>query len=194
MSKVFVLAPREDWCVDQFVKEWYADNADISVDNPTDASIVWLLADWCSDQVPLHLLSSRKVLVTCHHFVPEKFDEAAFRARDRFVDAYHVYNLRTNGFIRPFTGKPIYQLPYWANQHTWHRTGEVRPLAKPSIDLRKKHGLPEAGYLVGNFQRDTEGHDLKTPKWEKGPDRFADFVEHRLNTTGLAAPVRHQPP
>jgi len=30
---------------------------------------------------------------------------------------------------------------------------------------------------VGSFQRDTEGHDLKSPKLEKGPDRFCSYVE-----------------
>jgi len=178
MTRVFVLAPKENWCVDQFVKDWYEDkdNADISVTNPTDASIIWCLADWCSDQIPYNLLASRKVLVTCHHFVPEKFDEASFRTRDRFVDAYHVYNSRTGDFIRPFTAKPIFERNYWANQHIWHRTGSP-------ADLRKIHGLPQAAFLIGNFQRDTEGHDLKSPKMEKGPDKLADYLERVINTT-----------
>lgn len=31
-------------------------------------------------------------------------------------------------------------------------------------------------YYVGSFQRDTEGSDLKTPKLEKGPDLFCDYL------------------
>ena len=42
--------------------------------------------------------------------------------------------------------------------------------------LRKKYGLPSKNFLIGSFQRDTEGHDLKTPKLEKGPDIFCDAV------------------
>ena len=34
--------------------------------------------------------------------------------------------------------------------------------------------------LIGSFQRDTEGYDLKTPKLSKGPDIFCDIVEEPL--------------
>ena len=38
--------------------------------------------------------------------------------------------------------------------------------------LRSKYGFKENDYIVGSFQRDTEGHDLKSPKLSKGPDLF----------------------
>lgn len=43
--------------------------------------------------------------------------------------------------------------------------------------LRAKYGLPTDAYLIGSFQRDTEGCDLISPKLEKGPDLFADYAE-----------------
>ena len=36
--------------------------------------------------------------------------------------------------------------------------------------------------LVGSFQRDTEGHDLISPKLSKGPDIFCDIVENMHKT------------
>lgn len=171
-NKVYVLAPREDWIVDRFVKEWNEDNSDISVDSPANADVIWLMADWCWQQVPISLLQSKKIIVTVHHIVPEKFrgqERAEFTFRDGLVTAYHVPNVHTETFIKPLTNKPIHVIPYWANQRIWRPTGT-------KSDLRKKYGLPEDGYLIGSFQRDTEGHDLKSPKLEKGPDLLADFI------------------
>lgn len=172
-NKVYVLAPREEWIVDRFVNEWNADNADITVRNPVDADVIWLMADWCYDQLNRSLLASKKVITTIHHIVPEKFNDrerVRFIVRDQLTTAYHVPNRHTEAFIRPLTSKPIHIIPYWANQRIWRPTGTMR-------DLRKKHGLPSDGLLVGSFQRDTEGSDLVSPKLEKGPDLLADYLD-----------------
>ena len=42
--------------------------------------------------------------------------------------------------------------------------------------LRRKFGIGEESFVVGSFQRDTEGYDLKTPKASKGPDIFVKNV------------------
>jgi hypothetical protein len=173
--KVFVLAPRENWIVDRFVNEWDEDNKDISVKSPFDADVIWLLADWCWNQIPIDLLKNKKVLTTVHHIVPEKFNDLEkinFYARDMVTDVYHVYNQQTYDFIRRFTEKPIHLIHYWANQKIWKKTGE-------KTELRRKHNLPIDDYLIGSFQRDTEGHDLISPKLEKGPDLLADFIEYK---------------
>ena len=174
MNKVFVLPPSEDWIVDRFVREWNDDNSDICVNNPYDADVIWLLADWAWTQlINTGLLTKKKILATVHHVVPEKFNSAALRdfmLRDSVTTAYHVYNKNTLEFIRKLTQKPVHVIPYWANQKIWRPTGDKR-------ELRLKHGLPPDAYLVGSFQRDTEGHDLISPKLEKGPDLLADYLE-----------------
>lgn len=174
MNKVYVLPPSEDWIVDRFVKEWNEDNKDISVFNPQQADVIWLLADWCWEQLYFRgLLANKKVLTSVHHIVPEKFaqsDIQNFLARDKITTAYHVYNQQTQDFIRQFTSKPIHLVKYWANQKIWRRTDEKE-------SLRKKHGLPEKSFLIGSFQRDTEGKDLISPKLEKGPDLLAAAIE-----------------
>lgn len=172
MNKVWVLPPSEDWIVDRFVKEWAEDNADITVSNPTNADVIWLLADWAWRRLPPSLLASKKVLATVHHIVPAKFgwlERQEWDYRDRFITAYQVYNQHTFDFIAPMTQKPIHLVKYWANQKIWKRDGH-------QFELRKKYGLPSNAYLIGSFQRDTEGNDLKSPKLEKGPDLLADFL------------------
>lgn len=171
MNKVYVLPASEAWIIDRFVREWNEDNADISVSHPQDADVVWLLADFCWKKVA-HFLPGKKVITTVHHIVPEKFgpyERMDFQMRDDITTVYHVYNQRVFDFIRPLTTRPIHLINYWANQRIWRPTGTRE-------ELRKKHELPADAYLIGTFQRDTEGHDLVSPKLEKGPDLFVDAV------------------
>jgi len=181
-KRVFMLAPNEDWICDRIVKEWYEDNADISVKQPKNADVIWLYSDWCWTQVGLGFLATKKVLVTIHHLVPDKFgyrERQDFMLRDRYAHAYHVPNEHTATFVRSLTERPIHVIPYWANQHIWRPTGTKEA-------LRKKYGLPEDGFLVGSFQRDTEGKDLSSPKLEKGPDLLADNL---IKLAGVARGV-----
>lgn len=166
MNKVFVLKPSEDWIVDRLVNEWYTYNSDISTSSPEDADVIWLLANWCYRNLNPNLLLNKKVITTIHHIVPEKFDQnklVDFQIRDSITTVYHVPNFHTQEFVKKLTKKPIHVIPYWANQNIWKKTGD-------KLEFRKKYDLPQNGYLVGSFQRDTEGFDLKTPKLEKGPD------------------------
>jgi len=50
--------------------------------------------------------------------------------------------------------------------------------------LREAWGIPADRYLIANFQRDTELHDLRSPKLQKGPDVFAEIV-WQLHRRGL---------
>ena len=178
MKKVYTLPPQEDWIVDRMVKEWAEGNPDMAVFTPKTADVVWLLADWCWQGLwHVGLLEGKKVLTTVHHIVPEKFgpnERADFELRDEVTTAYHVFNQHTYEFIRPLTMKPIHVVKYWANQHIWRPTGTKE-------ELRKKHGLPLDAFLVGSFQRDTEGSGIEQgifkPKLEKGPDKLADYLE-----------------
>mgnify|MGYP006264644971 FL=1 len=44
------------------------------------------------------------------------------------------------------------------------------------ISIRRDFNIPTNSYLIGSFQRDTEGHDLISPKLSKGPDRFIEII------------------
>ncbi len=169
--KIYVLAPRENWICDRIAQEWKDNNSDYNTENIQDADVIWLLAGWCWNHVPADLLRSKKVVLTVHHIVPEKFDDSKineFRMRDQFVDAYHVPNEKTASIVTQLTEKPIYVCSYWYDSQLWS------PIDKN--EAQKSLGLPDNKFIIGSFQRDTEGGSLK-PKLEKGPDLFCKFIE-----------------
>jgi hypothetical protein len=176
MNKVWVLPANESWICDRFVSEWSEDNADITTSDYTQADVLWLLSDWAWKQVPSKLLVDKKIITTVHHIVPEKFDlnaQVDFAHRDQITDVYHVYNQRTYEQIKALTQKPIVMIQYWANNKIWRPTSTKE-------ELRKKHGLPLNRYILGSFQRDTEGNGISggrfLPKLEKGPDLLAEYI------------------
>lgn len=182
--KIWTLSPNEDWICDRMVAEWNHDNSDISTNDIHNADIIWLLADWCWQQVPVSILGEKIVVTTVHHIVPEKFNRAEkfnFELRDKFTDYYHVYNEYTYNFIRSLTTKPIKLIPYWANQNIWKISKETK------FELRKKYNLPTEKdvTIFGSFQRDTEGFDLQSPKLEKGPDILADYLISRSEKSNI---------
>ncbi len=169
--KIFALRPNEDWVVDRFVKEWYESNPEISTTDPLAADIIWLTAGWCWNHLPQQLLEDKLVVCTMHHIDPDKFGPDAqreFLARDKFVDWYHVPCGQTGAAVSEITKKPVFIQPFWINQRLW--------APRNKVVCREKHGLPNDGYLIGSFQRDTEGHDLITPKLAKGPDVFCRYA------------------
>ena len=168
--KVFVLAPKENWICDRQLAEWNLHASNITTTSIEDCDIIWLLAGWCWNQVDPRILKNKKVVVTEHHIVPEKFNEQklnSFKVRDALVDAYHVPNDTTASFLKKITNKPIYVIPYWYNPETWYYENKEK--------CRKELGLPSDKFIVGSFQRDTEG-GTRNPKLEKGPDLFVDYL------------------
>ena len=168
--KVFVLAPNENWICDRLVKEWKNHMSHVCVDDVSECDVIWLLAGWCWNHLPIDTLRNKKVVVTEHHIVPEKFDDQKlqnFKIRDQLVDAYHVPNEKTAKFISELTEKPIHVIPYWFNSDIWY--------PEDKSECRKFFGLPEDKFVVGSFQRDSEG-GTRNPKLEKGPDLLAEFL------------------
>jgi glycosyltransferase involved in cell wall biosynthesis len=170
--KIFVLAPKEDWICDRLVSEFTNEFKSFCVDNPYEADIIWLLAGWCWNHIPVQLLKNKKVIVTEHHIVPDKFTQQKYKnflIRDQFVDCYHVPNNKTAFFVNRLTNKKVKVINYWLNDKLW--------IPGSKKEAQKYFGLDSNSFYVGSFQRDTEGNDLQTPKLEKGPDIFCDYLE-----------------
>ena len=172
--KVFCYIPKENWFCDRYGLEYknYS-NHDVSLKSIyKDTDVIWLLAAWCWNKIDPRILSSKKVVATIHHEVPWKFNEKRklnFLARDQYVDHYHVPCEKTKKFIAKYTSKPIKVLSYWCNQNLFK---EINRTA-----AKEKFNVPQDKFIISSFQRDTEGYDLKTPKLEKGPDIFIDYVK-----------------
>ena len=71
--------------------------------------------------------------------------------------------------MEQITDKPIYSIPLWVNQNIWY-------IIKDKKELREQYNFQKNDFLVGSFQRDTEGKDLISPKLVKGPDIFIEIV------------------
>jgi len=169
--KVFILAPRENWICDRIALEWVRHNQEINTNSLEDADVLWLLAGWCWKQIPVHFLQSKKIIMTVHHIVPEKFNEEKlkeFLLRDQFVDAYHVPNEKTAVVVSSLTRKPVHTISYWYDAASWY--------AEDKYECREFLHLDPQKFIIGSFQRDTEG-GTRNPKLEKGPDIFCEFLE-----------------
>jgi glycosyltransferase involved in cell wall biosynthesis len=194
--RVYINNPKENWVVDRFREEFAKHKPGNFTEDVHACDVVWIIAPWTWSAIPLEILKEKKVVCTIHHIVPDKFDRSKseeFRFRDQFVDYYHVPCESTKWMIQDvlsgLTTKPIFVQPFWANEKLW------RPI-EDKASLRAKYDIPEDVNLIGSFQRDTEGHDLRSPKLEKGPDIFCDMVErmHKANnnTEVLLAGWRRQ--
>lgn len=98
-----------------------------------------------------------------------------------------VSGLRSVGIPR------IEQIAYRADE------GSFYPISQSDSRLhatRKKLGIPENAYVIGFFQRDSEGSNLSKPKVQKAPDFFASimkevYLSHPELHVLLAGPRRH---
>lgn len=172
---IFCHVPRENWIVDRMgleYKKHSRHNVSLSeIKSETDC--IWLLAGWCWDHIPQHILEKFFVFCTIHHVVPAKFKKEkfeTFKARDHFVDRYLTYTEKTKNFIKQYTNKPITVLNHWINDEIWEEYD--KNICKSELKL------PNDKLIISSFQRDTEGKDLITPKLEKGPDIFVDKVKN----------------
>lgn len=172
--KIYINNANENWVVDRFQKEWNQFNSRQARTYLLKNKIIWLISPWTWKSVPKYFLKRNKVLCTIHHIDEEKFtdeEKANFYYRDQFVDAYHVISDKTKNQVLKLTEKKIYNIPFWANQNLWFEI-------KDKTSLRKKYGISEEDFLIGSFQRDTEGSDLKSPKLSKGPDSFVEIAKY----------------
>jgi len=192
VNKTFINNPKESWITDRFRREWYKYNKKNVTRFARPASLIWLIAPWTWENVNKTYLKNKKVICTIHHIDEQKFDIAEktnFFKRDEYVDAYHVPSIKSFDQLSKLTDKKIFQIPFWVNQNIFYSIQDKKT-------LRKKFDINEESFVVGSFQRDTEGHDLKTPKTSKGPDIFVKNVVElskiKTNLVVLLAGYRRQ--
>jgi glycosyltransferase involved in cell wall biosynthesis len=172
--KIYINSAKENWIVDRIKKEWKKSNPNSYTHFSSKADIVWLLAPWTWKKVNTKTLQSKKVVCSIYHIDEDKFttdDLKEFKDRDVYIDFYHTISTKSKIQLQKLTTKPIFVSPFWVNQNIFFDIPNTE-------NLSKKLGFSPDDYLIGSFQRDTEGSDLKSPKLSKGPDRFIEIVEH----------------
>ena len=171
--KIFLSTLNESWVVDRFRKDWYLNNLEISTEKIKESDIIWIISPWVWRKIPKRQLNKKKVVCSIYHIDFSKFDEREkkeFYKRDKYVDIYHVISNKTRDQLSQITDKEIYPIPFWVDQDIW-------TILDNKENIRKKYKIQEDEFLIGSFQRDTEGKDLKSPKLIKGPDIFLEIVK-----------------
>ncbi len=171
--KIYLSKIKEDWIIDRIKKEWVKENKSVSTKFLTNADIIWLIAPWLWNKTPTKYLKNKKVLCSIYHIDFNSFDkkqEKDFYQLEEFVDEFHVISNKTKNQLKQLTDKKITSIPLWINQSNYF-------YIQDKDLLRNKFGFNKNDYLIGSFQRDTEGSDLKSPKLIKGPDIFINIAK-----------------
>ena len=190
--KVFIPKVGESWVVDRFRDEWLENNLDLKAKFIFNANIIWIIAPWIWRKIPKYFLTNKYVICTIHHFEEKDLTNKGlenFFERDKYVNAYHAISLKTYKELKDITNKKIYYSPFWVNEKIWFKLNN-------KDEIRNSFGFDKDDFIVGSFQRDTEGKDLKSPKLIKGPDRFLTIVlslkKEKNNLKVLLAGTRRQ--
>jgi len=172
--KIYLNSAKENWIVDRVKKEWIIFNKNITTKYLFNSEIIWIIAPWAWKKINKKQLQNKLVVCSIYHIDEEKFDEIQlleFQQRDKYVDKYHVISKKTEQQIKNLTDKPIFIKPFWINQNIFYQL-ENKEL------IRNKYNIDSSNFVIGSFQRDTEGSDLISPKLSKGPDRLVQVIEH----------------
>ena len=172
--KIYLNSAKENWIVDRIRSEWYKLNKDISTKHIYRSDIIWIISPWTWKSISINKLKQKKILCSIYHIDEEKFNDQEledFVERDNYVDTYHVISEKTKKQIENLTKKPIVMTPFWINPKLFF---EIQDKEK----LRSEFNIDKNAFLIGSFQRDTEGKDLVSPKLSKGPDRFLEIIKH----------------
>ncbi len=169
--KIYVSNINESWIVDRIKEEWISNNKDITTNKIKDADIVWIISPWLWKKISKKHLRNKIVVCSIYHFDNSDKELQDFIKRDKYVDFYHVISENTKAQISSLTDKNIQSIPFWVNNDIFFNIDDKK-------NLREKYNIRNDAYLIGSFQRDTEGKDLTSPKLIKGPDRFVEIVKN----------------
>lgn len=177
-KKIFVLAAKENWITDQLEKEWKENNKGLYTNNIKEADTVWILSDYIAGQIPESEYKGKVVYTTIHHIVPWKITNEKrthFDFLNRITTFFVTNQVHCQESLAKYVTKPVRVVPLWHNENTWKC---LRNSTEFNLNQsRALYGIPEDDYfVVGSFQRDTEGagipRGIYEPKLEKGPDLF----------------------
>jgi len=175
--KVFVIADeltsiKNKWICDILKEEFINESGVNIVTNSAQADIIWLLAPWSQRKVNRKHLESKFVITTMHHIDWDKYKENKdyYDLIDKLTNRYHCICPKAEESLRKITKKDIVTTNFWINEKNYFKIND-------KVKLRKKFGLPKDAYIVGSFQKDSEGADEMTPKLSKGPDIFVKIIK-----------------
>ena len=176
--KIYINKINENWIVDRLKREWIENNRDIHTKSISRSDVIWIIAPWTWEKINTKYLKSKPVICSLYHIESEKLDKLYldnFKKLDNYVDEYLTISNKSKDQIKPLTDKKITSIPFWVNQNIFFHINNKN-------ELRESLGFNKTDFLLGSFQRDSEGEDTSKPKMIKGPDRFLEIAKY-LNLT-----------
>lgn len=143
-------------------------------------------------EIPREFLIGKRVISHLPHDPGVAIRLPGFEVAARLVGLWIVRSARAREQMAAW-GLKTEIVPYELEGAVFHSLPKGDPCVRAMADA---WGIPAGFYVIGSFQRDTEGGDLRSPKLVKGPDVFAEIVAgvHRLHRNVLvvlAGPRRH---
>jgi len=174
--KVFFIHDPSDWHPKHALELFRRQTSLKPVTDYQNADLIWIFNEGnffrsrrffgLTPIIPLGKLKHKLIVTSINHelFARKKYQwQKPLLILDRITDYYHAPSRKIFRQLKPLVSKPVKILPYWIDLSLFY------PL-EDKLTLRKKFPLPADKIIIGSFQRDTESHDLKSPKLEKGPD------------------------
>lgn len=142
----------------------------------------------------LKLLLKKNILVTASNFID--LDDKQYFLQDSFNRVTKI----AKAWVAPSTkqkkifdshGIRCYYMPFLLDQELF------KPRKIDKTELLEKLNLPQnlqSKIIIGSFQRDSLGHDLSMPKWQKGPELLIEILKGlspEKYVLLLAGPRRH---
>lgn len=185
MRKIFILTENENWIVNEFEKEWIKANTNNEKYQYTksfeNADIIWILSDYIAERIPKEAYLTKTVITTIHHIVPWKMSNSKiehFKFLNEITTYFTTIENKCAKELKKYVIKPIRIIPFWNDMKKWYcKFGLSRGFNEI---IRNKYNIPNGSFIIGSFQRDTEGAGISegiyAPKLEKGPDLFIEAV------------------
>ena len=174
VSENITLENNQTWIIDIFANEFTKYSSLNFTQDIEEADLVWIVG-YDLDKVKFikQMVHRPKVVTTIHHIDIQHTDTILefIREVEPITTRYHVICDKVERDLRRYTSKPIVKANFWINEDCFYPIED-----KESI--RTKWNLPMNRYVIGSFQRDTNGKSkCMVPKLSKGPDILVNILK-----------------
>ena len=181
ISENSLVENNQKWIIDVFTSE-FVQYSGLTFTNHIDkATIIWIIGCYNLEDIKkINLLDKKPFVVTTIHHIDWENSKPILEAielLETVTDRYHVICDKVEQDLSTLTQKPIVKANFWINQLNFFQINN-KDL------LREKYKIPNNRYVIGSFQRDTNGKSkCMVPKLSKGPDILINILKHMKKYT-----------
>jgi len=177
----------QKWICDLLKQEFIQSFPYETTDNVNHSHYIWYLAPWNHKYTPvgfnreqwLLFLKTKNVIFSQHHIDIDKYNQNLLSTQFDFMSKYgtqfHAICENTkNDMKKYFDESKIISKKLWINDNIYYHIPDKEK-------IRAKYNFSSHAYLIGTFQKDTEGKS-NLPKLSKGPDLFINIIKDMYKT------------